>query len=77
MADPITLAAVSIGSNLIGGISQKRAADRAASAANQAAEFNAQMIERDIGLLARQRGIVNAQFAIDDFRMRKEFEETV
>ena len=77
MADQVTLAAVSIGSTLVGGISQKRAADRAASAANQAAEFNAQLIERDVDLLARQRSIVNAQFAIDDFRMRKEFEETV
>jgi hypothetical protein len=67
MADPVTMAVVSVGSNLIGGISQKRAADRAASAANQAAEFNAQLIERDVDLLARQRSIVNAQFAIDDF----------
>jgi hypothetical protein len=77
MADPITLAAISVGSNVIGGISQKRAGDRAAAAANQAAEFNAQIIERDIGLLERQRAIVNAQFGIDDFRMRKQFEETV
>jgi hypothetical protein len=77
MADPITLAAISVGSNVIGGISQKRAGDRAAAAANQAAELNAQIIERDIGLLERQRAIVNAQFGIDDFRMRKQFEETV
>jgi hypothetical protein len=77
MADPVTMAVVSVGSNLIGGISQKRAADRAASAANQAAEFNAQLIERDVDLLARQRSIVNAQFAIDDSRMRRDFEQTV
>jgi hypothetical protein len=75
MADPVTMAVVSVGSNLIGGISQKRAADRAASAANQAAEFNAQLIERDVDLLARQRSIVNAQFAIDDSRMRRDFEQ--
>jgi hypothetical protein len=71
------LAAVSIGSTIVGGIAQKRAADRASAAARSAAEFNAQMIERDFGLLERQRGIINAQFAIDDQRMRQEFERTV
>ena len=77
MVLPVVFAAISAGASLIGGISQKRAADRAADASREAAEFNAKIIERDIGLLARQRNIINAQFAIDDFRMRKEFEQTV
>jgi hypothetical protein len=77
MADPITLAAISVGSNVIGGISQKRAGDRAAAAANQAAEFNAQIIERDIGLLERQRNIINANFLIQSARDRTAFERDV
>lgn len=77
MADPITMAAISIGSTVVSGFAQKRAGDRAAAAARNAAEFNAQLIERDIGLLERQRSIVNAQFAIDDFRMREQFERQV
>lgn len=77
MANPVTAAAVSVGSTIIGGVSQKRAADDAAAAAQRAGEFNAQIIERDIDLLERQRGIINAQFAIDDKRMREQFERTV
>lgn len=77
MANPLTFAAVSVGSNLLGGIAQKRAADQAASAASAAAEFNAQIIERDVDLLERQRSIVNAQFAIDDKRMREQFEREI
>jgi hypothetical protein len=69
--------AISLGATLLGGLSQRRAADRAAAAADQAAQFNAGLIERDIGLLERQREIINAQFAIDNVRVRREFEETV
>ena len=58
MANPVTAAAVSVGSTIVGGVSQKRAADDAAAAAQRAGEFNAQIIERDIDLLERQRGIV-------------------
>lgn len=77
MADPLTLAAVSVGSQVIGGVTQKRASDKAADAANAAGEFNAKLIERDIDLLERQRQIINAQFAIDDQRMRVAFERDV
>jgi hypothetical protein len=77
MALPLIFAAVSAGAQLVSGLSQKRAADNAANASREAAEFNAKIIERDIGLLERQRAIINAQFGIDDFRMRKQFEETV
>lgn len=77
MANPLTLAAVSVGAQVVGGVSQKNAADKAAEAARAAGEFNATIIERDIGLLERQREILNAQFAIDDQRMRVAFERDV
>lgn len=68
---------VSLGATLLGGLSSRRAANNAAAAAQRAAEFNAELIERDIGLLEKQRQIINSQFAIDSIRMRREFEETV
>lgn len=77
MADPITLAAISIGSNVVGGISQKRAADKAAAAAQNAGEFNAQIIERDIDLLQRQRNILNANFLTESARAKTAFERDV
>lgn len=77
MADPVTLAAVTIGSQVIGGVAQKRAANKAADAARNAGEFNAGIIERDIDLLEKQRQIVNAQFIIDGQRERQAFERDV
>jgi hypothetical protein len=71
------LAILQVGSQIIGGISQKRAGDRAAEAAQAAGNFNAQIIERDIDLLERQRQILNAQFTIDDQRLRVAFERDV
>jgi len=77
MADPITLAAISIGTQVVGGIAQKRSADRAAAAARSAGEFNAQIIERDIGILERQRGILNANFLTETKRAQIAFERDV
>lgn len=71
------LAILSLASQVVGGVSQYNAAQDAADAANAAGEFNAQIIERDIDLLERQRQILNAQFAIDDQRMRVAFERDV
>jgi hypothetical protein len=68
---------ISLGMQLIGGLQQKRAADRAAEAAQEAGEFNAQIIERDINLLQKQRDIINKQFSIDSFRNREAFEDKV
>ena len=48
------------GSQIVGGISQKNSADRAAEKAQEAANFNADLIERDIGLLDKQSKILNA-----------------
>ena len=71
------MAAISVGTSLIGGLTKKNAADKAAAAAQQAANFNASIIERDIGLLDRQRGILNGQFAIDTKRGRQAFERNI
>ena len=50
---------------VVGAVSSKKAADRAAAAAQRAGEFNAQIIERDIDLLERQRGIINSNYLVD------------
>ena len=70
-------AVVPVVTSVIGGIQQKNASDKAAAAAQEAANFNAEMIERDVDLLERQRGIINAQFAIDQKRFRTQFEDDV
>lgn len=69
--------AISLGATLLGGLSQKRAAGRAAEAAERAAQFNATLIERDIGLLERQRQIINRNFLIEGERSRRFFERDV
>jgi len=71
------MAAISAGSSVVGGISSKRAADSAAEKAQAAANFNAEIIERDIGLLEDQRGIINANFITDAKRSRTAFERDV
>ena len=68
---------ISLGSTLLGGLSQRRAAGRAAAAAQRAAEFNAELIERDIGLLEKQRGIINRNFLIEGQRARRAFERDI
>ena len=68
-----TAAVVSAGANIVGGISQRNAANAAGAAAQTAANFNASIIERDIGLLARQRGIINQNFEIDTVRAGEAF----
>lgn len=68
---------LSLGATLLGGLSQKRAADRASDAAERAARFNAELIERDIGLLERQREIINRNFLIEGQRARRFFDRDV
>ncbi len=72
-----TAAVVGAGANIVGGISQRNAANQAGAAAQTAANFNASIIERDIGLLARQRGIINENFEIDTVRAGEAFEREV
>ena len=69
--------ALSLGATLLGGLSQKKAANRAAAAADRAAQFNAGLIERDIGLLEEQREIINRNFLIESQRSRRMFERDV
>ena len=69
--------AISLGATLISGISQKRAASRAAAAAQKAADFNATLIERDIGLLEKQRNIINRNFLVEAGRAVEAFERDV
>lgn len=69
--------ALSLGATLLGGLSQRKAADRAADAADRAAQFNAGLIERDIGLLEKQREIINRNFLIEGQRSRRMFERDV
>lgn len=68
---------ISFGASLLSGASQKRAANKAASAAMRAGEFNAKIIERDIDLLERQRQIFNQNFAVEAGRSRLAFERDV
>ena len=72
-----TAAIIGAGSSILGGISQRNASNAAGAAAQQAAYFNASIIERDIGLLARQRGIINENFEIDTVRAGEAFEREV
>ena len=69
--------AISLGATLLGGLSQKKAANRAAAAADRAAQFNAGLIERYIGLLEKQREIINRNFLIEGQRSRRMFERDV
>ena len=68
---------IAVGAQVIGGIAQKRAANKAADAARNAGEFNASIIERDIDLLEKQRAIVNANFIVQSQRARTAFERDV
>lgn len=68
---------ITLGAQLIGGLQQKRASDKAAAAAQRAGNFNAEIIERDIDLLERQREFVNKQFAVDTERAKSAFEKDI
>ena len=74
MCDPLTvMTMIGIGTSVAGGVAQKNAADKAAEAAQKVGEFNAKLIERDIGLLEKQRQIINANLVISNKLKRKEF----
>ena len=62
-----------LGNSIYQGVQQKQASDRAAEAAQKVGEFNAGIIERDIGLLERQRQIINSNLVIQEKIKRKEF----
>ena len=63
---------LTLGATILGGLSQKSAANDAAAAAQKVGNFNADLIERDVGLLEKQREIINRnavlQERVDRFR---------
>lgn len=65
------------GTSLLSGFAQKRAADKAAARAQEAGEFNAKIIERDIDLLEKQRQIINANFLVTQQRGARFFERDI
>ena len=68
---------LTLGAQLLSGLQEKKAADKAAAAAQRAGNFNAEIIERDISLLERQREFVNKQFAVDTARSKQAFEKDI
>lgn len=74
MADPLTmLAVVGMGTSVAGGIAGQQASKEAAAKAQEAANFNAKIIERDVNLLENQRTILNANQVISNKRKRMLF----
>ena len=63
--------------NMASGASDRKASNKAAARAQEAADFNAEIIERDIGLFSRQRDIINANFEINKDRSARAFEREV
>lgn len=68
---------LTLGATLLGGMQSKKASNDAAARAQEAANFNAGLIERDIDLLEQQRGIINANFLVQQHRARQDFEREV
>ena len=60
--------------NLIGGLQQKAAADKAARAAQEAGEFNAKIIERNVDLLGKQSDLIGQNLEISKARGKTAFE---
>jgi len=68
---------VTLGLTLLGGASKMRTSNRAAAAAAEVGEFNAKLIERDIGLLEKQREIINRNAVLQERVDRFRFSETL
>ena len=62
MCDPFAL--ISTGLQVASAVSERSAANKAAAAAARAANFNADIIERDIDLLEKTRAIMNENFLV-------------
>jgi len=72
--DPMTILAIfGMGTSIAGGVASKNAADRAAKAAKEVGDFNANIIERDLTILENQRKIINANLLLDEKRDRYRF----
>lgn len=68
---------IQVGLGLLGAAKQQSAANKAAAAAKAAGDFNAKIIERDIDLLEKTRGILNANFLVQQTRFTDAFEREV
>jgi len=68
---------LSTGMQVVGAVQSKKAGDKAAAAAQAAGEFNAKIIERDIDLLERQKGIINSNYLVEQERTAIQFENEV
>lgn len=71
------LAVITTGLQVADAFTRKSAADKAAAAAQAAGEFNAKIIERDISLLEKTRGIMNANFLVQQGRNADAFQREV
>ena len=67
---------IMMGTQVAGGIAEKKAANKAAAAAARVGEFNAQIIERDINLAENQRTLINNNLLISNKRKRMAFRKT-
>jgi len=60
--------------DIFGGLSAKRSSDKSAQKAQEIANFNAEIIERDFGFLQKQADIINANAALREARDRYNFD---
>ena len=67
---------IMMGTQVAGGIAEKKAANKAAAAAQRVGEFNAQIIERDINLAENQRTLINNNLLMSNKRKRMAFRKT-
>ncbi len=71
------LGGIKIVTDLIGGSKERKAYNAAAAKAQAAADFNAEIIMRDVDILTKQREIINANYEIDRVRGARFFERDV
>lgn len=67
---------LTLGATILGGMSEKRASNRAAQAYEEVAEFNAKMEERNVDLIEKQIEIANRVRILDERQQRFRFGET-
>ena len=75
MCNPLML--LSTGLQVVEAVSSKNAADKAAAKAQEAGNFNAEIIERDIDLLEKSQNIYNANFLVSQNRAAINFEKDI
>ena len=71
------LGGIKIVTDIFGGVSSRKTANAAAAKAQAAANFNAEIIMRDVDILTKQREIINANYEINRVRGARFFERDV